>query len=241
MKALVISDVHSNADALEAVWRQEGGADAIYCAGDVVDMGPDPNEAIAWLREHGAICIRGNHDEALLQEYDGRRDALCGKREGLTWLEHNATVLTPASADFLRQLPEMAVFQMDGHGYAMRHAYRGYETVPSRHQFTLFLRSLGVPDQARLILGHTHKQCVLRFSEHQLVLNPGSTGYRSYLEPDDPSTEAEYAVVEDGRIRLCSVDYDKTGMRRTLESLRDRLLPSAHAKMARRAADSRPV
>ncbi len=241
MKAIIIADVHSNVDALEAIWRQETCADAIYCAGDLVDLGPSPNEVIGWLIEHGARCIRGNHDEALLQLYDGQREALRNRHEGLTWLEYNARILSPASADFLRSLPETATFSMDGHEYVMRHAYRGYETVQSKHQLVLFLRSFGGPEGARLILGHTHRQCVLRFSERQLIINPGSTAYRSYLEPDDPNTEAEYAVIQDGQIRLCSVDYDKAGTRRLVEALHGQLLGTDHAKLMRRTADSRRI
>jgi len=241
MKAIIIADVHSNVDALEAIWRQERSADAIYCAGDVVDLGPSPNEVIGWLMDHGATCIRGNHDELLLRLYDERRDVVRNREEGLTWLEYNAKVLSSASAGFLRRLPESSAFSLDGHGYFMRHAYRGYETVQSKHQLATFLRSFGVPEDARLVLGHTHRQCVLRFSEQQLIINPGSTAFRSYLEPDDPNTEAEYAVVQDGQIRLCSVDYDKTGMRRLMNILHGQLLAADHAKLMRRAADSRRI
>lgn len=239
MKAILIADLHSNVDALEAIWRQEAGADAIYCAGDVVDLGPSPNEVIDWIVAHGVACVRGNHDAALLQLYDEQRDALRTRREGLTWLECNARMLSPAGADFLRRLPEAMSFSLDGDAYHMRHAYRGYETVQSKHQLARFLDACGVPQDARLVLGHTHRQCVLRFSERHLVINPGSTAYRSYLEPDDPNTEAEYAVIEDGRIRLCSVDYDKAGVRRRVEALRGQLLAADHAKLMRRVADSR--
>ena len=66
MKALVISDVHSNLLALEAVWKKEGDSKAVYCAGDIADWGLYPRETIAWLREHDARCVRGNHDDDLL-------------------------------------------------------------------------------------------------------------------------------------------------------------------------------
>ena len=58
---------------------------------------------------------------------------------------------------------------------------------------------------------------------------------------DDPNTEAEYAVIQDGQIRLCSVDYDKTGVRRLVESLHGQLLEADHAKLMRRVADSRRI
>ena len=62
MKMLVISDIHANVDSLHAVWERESDADVILCAGDITDWGFHPHEVIAWLREHNAICVHGNHD-----------------------------------------------------------------------------------------------------------------------------------------------------------------------------------
>ena len=62
MKALVVSDIHSNIYALQAIWEQEHDSDVIYCAGDLVDYGPFPSEVIQWVREHEVICVGGNHD-----------------------------------------------------------------------------------------------------------------------------------------------------------------------------------
>ena len=52
MKLLIISDIHGNIDALEAVWAADGWADQIYCAGDLTDYGVFPKQVIAWLKEH---------------------------------------------------------------------------------------------------------------------------------------------------------------------------------------------
>lgn len=241
MKALFISDLHSNIDALEAIWQKEKFADKIYCAGDIVDVGPSPNEVIEWLKDHKAICIRGNHDDLLLQMYDEKLQELQSKNAGLIWLEHNVKNISQSSINYLRGLPETLFFTLDGFNYFMRHFYDEYEMVPSKFKLTLFLRSFGVAENTRLFLGHTHKQCIFRFSEQQIVINPGSTGYRSYLEPDDPNTEAEYAVVQDGEIRLCSVDYDKKRFRKTIEENKNLLIEKDYLKMLRRAADSRQI
>lgn len=72
-----------------------------------------------------------------------------------------------------------------------------------------------------------------------MIINPGSTAYRSYMEPDDPNTEVEYAVVQDGSMRLCSVDYEKAGMRRVVDALKGQLLRKDHEKLMLRLADSR--
>jgi len=83
---LVISDIHGNWPALQAI-REE--ADAVVCLGDIVSYGPFPRECVAWVREHAAYVIRGNHDTALSQGVDPgaaphkRALALAKKSKGL--------------------------------------------------------------------------------------------------------------------------------------------------------------
>ena len=55
MKALILSDLHSNIHALEAIWARERDSDAIYCAGDLVDYGPFPNEVLDWVRQRRVV------------------------------------------------------------------------------------------------------------------------------------------------------------------------------------------
>lgn len=78
VKVLVLSDVHANVYALEAVWKKEKDSDIVYCAGDLVDYGPYPGEAIGWMRERGALCVQGNHDRkvaALFREPESLLEA----------------------------------------------------------------------------------------------------------------------------------------------------------------------
>lgn len=69
MKLLILSDLHSNAEGVRAILQKEGGADAIYAAGDFVDYGTDPAGTIAWVRANGVRCVRGNHDDRLISVY----------------------------------------------------------------------------------------------------------------------------------------------------------------------------
>ena len=62
MRILVVSDIHANFTALEAVIKDAGNFDHIWCLGDVVGYGPKPNECINRLREFDLICLAGNHD-----------------------------------------------------------------------------------------------------------------------------------------------------------------------------------
>ena len=67
MKTLVISDVHANLDALNAVLESAGEVESVLCLGDIVGYGPDPNECIERLSTlPNLTCIMGNHDAAAL-------------------------------------------------------------------------------------------------------------------------------------------------------------------------------
>ena len=68
MRVAVLSDVHANVHALDAVLAEiEAGAfDAIWCLGDLVGYGPKPNECVALLQERASICLAGNHDLVVL-------------------------------------------------------------------------------------------------------------------------------------------------------------------------------
>ena len=100
MTILVISDVHANLQALEAVLDAEQDVDAIWCLGDLVDYGPSPNECIDVLRARGVLCIAGNHDRAATGDFDtslfNRGARLCSE-----WTEQ---ALTGDRKEFLRSL-----------------------------------------------------------------------------------------------------------------------------------------
>ena len=68
MKILVLSDCHSNVDALNAVWEKESDCDIILFAGDMVDFGFYPKETVRWFmeRKDKLFAVRGNHDEWIL-------------------------------------------------------------------------------------------------------------------------------------------------------------------------------
>src|SRR4051812_18678545 len=64
MRIAVLSDIHANLPALDAVLADAGAVDGVWHLGDVVGYGPDPDGVIARLRDVGAVGVRGNHDAA---------------------------------------------------------------------------------------------------------------------------------------------------------------------------------
>ncbi len=73
MRVLVISDIHANLDALQSVIEDAGSVDQVWCLGDLVGYGPEPNECVDLIKSlPDIICIKGNHDVAALGEIDIR-------------------------------------------------------------------------------------------------------------------------------------------------------------------------
>lgn len=217
MKALILSDIHSNMPALEAICRHEDDVDLIFCAGDLVDYGPYPKEVVDWARTNEVICVRGNHDHWLCMNY--RRglffDAVPADKRG--WVHHNASQLTDDDVDWLEQLPEAITFPLDGILYGMTHLVHHYEELVSRHAFLQFQQErFGGTSFDRLIVGHTHRQGVRYLSNEWLWMNPGSVSYR---RRDDPDQTAHYITVENGRISLNALPYDLNRMVQAIEPL----------------------
>jgi diadenosine tetraphosphatase ApaH/serine/threonine PP2A family protein phosphatase len=103
VRYLILSDVHANWPALDAVvCDSEGLYDQALCCGDLVGYGADPNAVTEWVREHCALVVRGNHDRS------------CTGLDGLEWFNPVAraaalwtqAALTAANAEYIRALPK---------------------------------------------------------------------------------------------------------------------------------------
>ncbi|MDD3335442.1 MAG: metallophosphoesterase family protein [Eubacteriales bacterium] len=216
MRLLILSDAHANIAALKAVAKDAGKVDAIYFAGDAVDYGTDPNEAIDWLREQNAHCVMGNHDRHLLNILDsGEAETFRGTRQ-YKWVHDNCDRISSKNVAFLRGLPMGLCFTADGVAYLMRHQLvdGSYDMPESLQAFDDDWRvhaseALMSFNQRRMIFGHTHRRCVHQLDNDRLWLNPGSVSYR---RPDDRDKRAHYMLIENGNIHFRAVDYDRSAM-----------------------------
>jgi putative phosphoesterase len=208
VRVLVVSDIHGNWPALEAVAAVPH--DAVLCLGDVVGYGPQPAECLRWLRASGAEVVQGNHDRALAADVPPR----C--RPDFEWLAAAAAGIGRQQLDdvekaFLRALPPMRSLTLDGKRVVMAHAtpldplYSYLPPDPERWRQAV----VGV-DADILLVGHTHLPLDIRL-DHLQVVNPGSVG-----QPKDGDPRAAYAVIEDGRLELARVAYP---IERTVEGL----------------------
>ncbi len=204
MRVLVISDIHANYTALEAVLADSGKVDETWCLGDLVGYGPDPNAVVEAVREiPNLTCLLGNHDVAVIgkmpfETFNG--DA----RLSLQWTEK---VLSADNMDFLRSLPQNTKVRGEAtlaHG-SPRDPLWEYvlNTLSARLNFSHF-------DTPWCFVGHSHIQCIFRLNESnnrvtletpkldapleltpRLILNPGSVG-----QPRDRDSRAAYAIYD---------------------------------------------
>jgi putative phosphoesterase len=199
MRILIISDIHANWPALEAVAREPH--DAVICLGDIVGYGPNARACTDWVREHATWVVQGNHDLANADDVSPR----C--QPNFAWLADAVVPLTNAQLDaadraFLRGLPRWAVRDVEGLRVACFHAKPSdplYGYMPS--DAAVWGRELDKVEADLVLVGHTHQPIDLVVRGQRLV-NPGSVG-----QPKHGDARAAYAVLVDGQAALKRVAY----------------------------------
>ena len=211
MKLLVISDIHANIWALNAVLNAEKDFDLVCCAGDYTDYGIAPVEVIDRMRTlTPAYLVYGNHDIHVLNTY--RSGEWMNVNEGdYKWVHYNCERLENGTISWLSSLPETLCFEVDDWLYCIQHQFdNAYGVIECRDAFDRFWKEKTGNEnrfrKRRVIFGHTHRQCIHILDENMQWLNPGSISYR---RPDDPDKTAHYAVINDGEITLKRIDYDR--------------------------------
>jgi putative phosphoesterase len=222
MKTLILSDIHGNLPALEAVLQDAGEYDACLFLGDVVDYGPFPHECIAFLGKEMDVGVMGNHDNALAFEVD------CGCRDDFRKFSHETrawhkTLVTEDDTRFLRSLPQLNYAHIDGLSLFLAHATPQGDLFHYVREDEVEAATKDVQVQI-VLLGHTHIQFMKQF-DNTIVVNPGSVG----LARD--GGQACYAFLRDDRITLYRVEYD---VDRTVDALgRAPISPESREGLAR--------
>ncbi|HQU68149.1 MAG TPA: metallophosphoesterase family protein [Albidovulum sp.] len=183
MRIAVLSDIHGNADALEAVLRdvKRRSPDAIVNLGDCFSGPLDILRAHELLAGAGVTAtVRGNHDRALLDP--AAMDS---------WDKMSAPQVTEAMRDWIAALPATAVLDelflchatpQDDTGYWLD-AYTGDGIARRADLVAIEAKAAGVPQRV-MLCGHTHVARMLHLPGGRLIVNPGSIGSPGYV--DDP-------------------------------------------------------
>jgi len=225
MRYLVVSDLHSNLEALAAVLEASAGRyERVVCCGDLVGYGADPNPAVDWARKNVAVIVRGNHDKACCGTSEGE-DFNPLARYAALWTRAQ---LTPENLAYLRELPSGPI-QVDG--FQLVHG-----SVADEDEYVFFAEhaALTYPylDSSLTFFGHTHIQggfarlglgpvrsIQVSFPEgsgwkafelherEQYLINPGSVG-----QPRDGNPRAGFAIYDSdltpGTVEYGRVAYD---------------------------------
>jgi len=203
VRIAVISDIHGNLTALEAVLKDinERGVDQVINLGDLVFRGPYPSEVLAALQDLKAPTLRGNTEDMLFQDWP----AGDWRQEVAEWTR---SVLSPDELAYLRGLPFSLRLELDDYKFLLVHAStrdnnQGFVAETPEEQL---LELLGPPDHDALVAGHVHRQ-FLRRAAGRLLINPGAVGL-----PFDGDPRAAYCILDSapGRldVQLVRVAYD---------------------------------
>jgi putative phosphoesterase len=198
MKAIIISDLHANSEALRALPEK---GDELWVVGDLVNYGPDPRAVVNYVREIATVAVRGNHDHAVGFDADPRCTPRYVKMAARTQA-HSTASLDDYHKEFLRELPLHVEFRRDGKNLRMCHALPSdplYGYCPAESD--RWEQELDSYAADVLIVGHTHTPFVKQIRQKKVV-NPGSLG-----QPKTGSPDACYAVWTDGEIQLKQFPY----------------------------------
>lgn len=213
MRILLISDIHSNIEALKAILYRENKYDLLAVAGDLVDYGTSPAECVEFFMGYkGPLAlVHGNHDTHLINIYRNT-DWKAVKGKDFKWVHENCWKLSDEHVSFLENLPTHLCFEADGWQYMIQHQYNSsYGIIESFDQFDRYWdehsESKGYRGRRRMFFGHSHRQTMSILYGDREWINPGSISYR---RPDDPDKESHYAIIEDGRVEFRRVPYDRS-------------------------------
>jgi len=249
MRVLVLSDIHGNLQALEAVLAAAGEVDEVWNLGDVVGYGANPNEVVDRIREVAKVHVRGNHDRVCcgLTSSQGFNPVAAS---AAAWTQRT---LTPENLQWLKEMPQGPV---TGAGRAMC----AHGSPLHEDQYIVTMRDAWAPLQQMAtevtFFGHTHiqggfsqrdgewhenrphydtedqaEQVTMEIAEGtRHLINPGSVG-----QPRDHDWRAGFAIYDDeaAKVTFYRVPYDVAAAQ---AAIREAGLPD---RLAARLSDGR--
>ena len=208
MRILIISDIHANLTALQAVLEHaQDQWDVIWFLGDMVGYGPDPNECVQELQKYNHIALSGNHDQAVL----GNLAIKSFNREAKYAISWTQEAISSETRSYLESLPSKQIEDV----FTLAHASPRYpvweyilDPMTASENFNWF-------ETDHCLVGHTHvpvifeerlngfrkvnvrpanysrRQETFTLGPERLIINPGSVG-----QPRDSDPRAAYALLD---------------------------------------------
>jgi putative phosphoesterase len=209
MRIAIFSDIHGNLQALDAVLADIAAQepDAVYCLGDLVGYGANPNEVTERIRREGFPTVMGNYDDGVGFDRD---ECGCAYREelererGQRSLEWTKVQVTSGNKAFLRAMASEIRFEADGRRILLVHGSprKMNEYLFEDRPLASFQRLAAASNADVIAFGHTHKPYV-KDVDGVVFVNAGSVG-----KPKDGDWRACYALIDGGKPRFRRVEYD---------------------------------
>ena len=226
MRVAVLSDIHANLAALDAVLAAVPSVDEVWQLGDIVGYGPEPDEVVARLRDIGALGVRGNHDAAAVGGLEIESFNVDARRA----MEWTRTAIAADTRAWLAALPE----RMEREGFTLVHGSPRdpiWEYVTSTPVARAAIAAMDTPFGLH---GHTHvpiayleddgqletmspgAASTIAFGGHRALLNPGSVG-----QPRDGIPTASWLVLDTaaGTATWNRTAYDVGAVQRAMEEV----------------------
>jgi len=218
MRVAILSDIHSNLQALEAVLASIGTVDAVWHLGDVVGYGPEPDGVVQRLRDIAAVGVRGNHDDAAC----GSASIASFNVDARAAAEWTRARIGKETRTYLAALPELIA--PAGSSFTLVHGSPRHPIWEYLDTLWAVQENLALLETPNCFVGHTHVPIVfrqrrgggvaatavppesrLRLDDRRVVLNPGSVG-----QPRDGNPAASYVILDtaEGLATWRRVAYD---------------------------------
>lgn len=216
MKIAVISDIHGNMQALEAVLKdiEKEKCDKIFCLGDLAMAGPEPVKAIETIKKLYDECklelIQGNTDE-MIENYDVFGELVKSKFPIMgAALENDVKIIPDNLKEFLKNLPKQKELNIEGVKVLLVHGSprKNDENIMPDLPIEKVEEMIASADANLIFCGHTHIPCGYQTTNNQTVVNDGSVG-----RPFTQNPQACYVIAdfENNSFQIMHkfIDYDK--------------------------------
>ena len=211
MKLGIITDIHNNLIALQAVMERlsQMECDVIICCGDIIGIGPFPEETVQCLMKiPNLIAVRGNHEKYLLEgmptQYPNEEQMGFEEMKHHKW-EHG--LLSAESIDFLENLPYRMDVTYEGQRISIMHFcmdYDGHYVRQKRNPSEADLKNMFADVPSDIILyGHDHSRTICKADK--VYVNVGSLGCPG---KDKNIARAGVVVIEEGRVDIQAIDVE---------------------------------
>ncbi len=211
MKLGVITDIHNNFIALQAVVERlkQMECDVLICCGDIIGIGPYPEETVQYMmRIPNVIAVRENHEKYLLEgmptQYPNEEQMGIEEMKHHKW-EHS--LLAAESVDFLKGLPYRVDVDYEGQKISVMHFcmdYEGHYVRYKRNPSETDLKNMFTDVQSDIILyGHDHSRTICKADK--VYVNVGSLGCPG---KDQNIARGGVVVIENGNVEIQAIDVE---------------------------------